>query len=95
MGEVVGMKLINKATGEQHYCIYWNGKNKVEYRQFGVTGTKEGKQTKINCRGEAFVKRAKVFVPILPCTYVVIEEGTNYVPYTAEELYKKYREPEK
>lgn len=86
------MRVINKSTGACYACLLWNGKNTIEIQQFGVTGTKDGRQTKINCQKKAFVKVNRIFIPIPPGTYIVIEDGVNYVPYTEDQFNNKYKE---
>lgn len=84
------IKLYNKQNILVGRAIKWNGTNKIEFRQFGVTGGLEERQTKIDCQGTAFVRNDVAFEKVKKGNFVV-QHGSNYKQmdvYTLMELYE-------
>lgn len=69
------IKLYDKHTGEHiGNAIKYDGKNKVEFNMFGVTGTTEGRKTKIDCQGVPHVHTGKIFERVKN-SYYVVQQG--------------------
>lgn len=67
------ISLEHRQTGNVYKALQWTGHNKFELQQFGITGTSQGRMTKLNCRGEAFVKAGMFFKPITIGSYVMVD----------------------
>lgn len=96
MERLSGMiEVIEKQTGNIYKCLQWTGKNKLEFNQFGVTGTPQGRVTKTNCKGNGFIKNEKgVFAKIDHGDYIIIDYTCGKpmcTAYKENELNKQFR----
>lgn len=85
------IKLYDKNTGEHiGNAIKYDGKNKVEFNMFGVTGTAEGRKTKVDCQGVPHVYTGKIFERVKP-GYYVVQHGTWFDQMSIASLLAQFK----
>lgn len=83
------LKVYNKQNKKEYRAIQWTGNNTIEVQQFGFTGTKNGKQTKVDCQRNAYIKKGCVFERV-PIGSFIILDGTTYFQVDEETINKDY-----
>lgn len=70
------IKLYDKKTGEQvGAAIKYDRMRRIEYNMFGVTGTEDGRQTKVDCQGTPLVKNGNIYERVKAGNFVVQTNG--------------------
>lgn len=86
--------VVNVLTGEKGKAIKWDGKNLIQVQQFGVTGTANGKATKLNCARELFVKENSTFHQCYIGEWIV-QHGTVYKIHSEDSFLSNYKMEER